>query len=187
MRPRLCLVLVVALAACARPPAVLQGPATEIGVLQAQRQDMSGTRVRWGGQIVATTPEQDITCFQILALPLDRRARPERVDVSEGRFIACAPGFYDPEVYAPKREVTVTGIIGGRIAGKVGEVDYQFPRIAADVVYLWPQRRQRAVVYGYPAYPYGGWWGYPYPYWYGGFAPLPYYRYPYRPYRRHRW
>jgi outer membrane lipoprotein len=167
----------LAAAACAKPPPLLQGTVVEIGVRQAQQQDMNGTRVRWGGRIVSTTPQADVTCVEILGLPLDRRARPLDVDTSEGRFMACAPGFYDPEVFAPKREVTVTGALGGRVAGKVGELDYQFPKVEADVVYLWPERVQAVA---YPAYPYGwGWYGgWGYPYW-GGFG-YPYRRYPYR-------
>jgi len=168
---------VVGIAACAKPPPVLQGPVTEIGVRQAQQQDMTGTRVRWGGRIVSTTPRPDVTCFEILGQPLDRRARPLAIDSSEGRFMACAPGFYDPEVFTAKREVTVTGTLAGRIAGKVGEADYQFPKVEASVVYLWPERAQYAYPAGYGWY--GAGWGYP---WYGGWG----YPYPYRgayPYR----
>src|SRR5262245_39768810 len=126
----------LAVAACAKPPPLLQGQYVEIGVRQAQQQNMTGTRVRWGGRIVSTTPQADVTCIEVLGLPLDARARPLDVDTTEGRFVACAPGFYDPEVFAPKREVTITGNVEGRVAGKVGELDYQFPKVEASLVYL---------------------------------------------------
>ena len=50
----------------------------------------------------------------------------------------------------------------GRIAGyenrRIGEYDYRFPRVEADVVYLWPVRETVDVVQ-YPApWPWWGWW-----------------------------
>lgn len=108
---------------------------------QAQSQpEVLGLRVRWGGSIVQTTPEKQDTCFELVNRPLDDQARPEQDDHSDGRFMACLPGFYDPEVYAPHRDLTVIGTLQPPRIGKIGNHDYVFPRVAADTVYLWPKQ-----------------------------------------------
>lgn len=172
-----------AVAGCARPPRPLQGEFPPLSVGDAQAASHLGDRVRWGGTIVATRPETDRTCVEIVARPLDRRARPRTVDQVEGRFRACTTEFLDPEVYAPKRELTVVGTIDAVIDGKIGNRDYPFPQVAAESIYLWPLRpvERDFDYYGgyYGAGPYWGpaWglgvWGYPYPYSYfprGGFG-----------------
>src|SRR5262249_21033782 len=85
-------------------------------------------------------PEQGRTCFEIASFLLDAKARPKPADESPGRFVACAPGFYEPAVYAPGREITVTGALNGTVTGRVGQYDYTFPRVDATTVYLWPER-----------------------------------------------
>jgi outer membrane lipoprotein len=76
-----------------------------------------------------------------------------------GRFIACRPGFYDPALFQKNREVTFTGTIGGYETRHMGEYDYRFPRVDADVVYLWPVREHAEVVTTRPApWPWWGWW-----------------------------
>lgn len=151
----------MALAACARPPGVLRGTFPPLTVAEAQREAGVGERVRWGGEIVSATPEASETCFEIVSKLLDREARPGSGDESFGRFIACAPGFYDPAIYAPGREVTVVGTVEPVTDGQVGEVEYAFARVRAETVYLWPRRVPRDVVY----YPYGYGWGWGYPGW----------------------
>jgi outer membrane lipoprotein len=128
------------LMACARPPAALRGDYAPLTVAEALARPEVGARVRWGGELVETRPEADRTCFEIVDHPLDRMARPRRVDDSSGRFIACAPGFYDPEVWTAGREVTAVGTLAGDTDGKVGAMDYRFPRVDADGLYLWPPR-----------------------------------------------
>jgi outer membrane lipoprotein len=148
-----------------RPPALLAGAFPQIGVAEAQRGGPSGQRVRWGGVIVSTIPQKEDTCFEILARPLSSEARPRRTDESEGRFIACAHGFYDPAVYADGREVTVVGTLQQPEMRKIGEHEYEYPKVAAEEVYLWP-KREPAQVYYYPGWP--DW------YWYPGWGPWPY-------------
>jgi outer membrane lipoprotein len=67
-------------------------------------------------------------------------------DRSEGRFIACRAGFYDPAVFTAGREVTIAGTVTGFEARRIGDYDYRYPRVAADVIYLWPERRDRDVI-----------------------------------------
>jgi outer membrane lipoprotein len=171
------------LAACATVPQPLQGnyaPITTASVQQGST--ANGTQVRWGGDIISTEPGQQSTCFYVLARPLDDEARPIRDNTNtQGRFVACRAGFYDPEVFKPGREITVTGAVQGVVTRKVGDYDYAYPRVEANVVYLWPKR---PVVVGYPYGPgwydpfwgpgWGPYWGGPYwGGWGGWYAPRP--------------
>jgi outer membrane lipoprotein len=159
----LALLPALVLAGCVRPPAPLADAAlTEVSIAEAQAGRSAGARVRWGGTIVDVIPEADQTCFEVVSRPLDRRARPTRTDESEGRFLACAPGFYDPAIYAADRELTVVGTIGEPVTRKIGEYEYRYAQLHAEHVFLWPERRPE------PAYPPGVYWGWGYsnqPYW----------------------
>ena len=137
---RALLLLVLALAACMRPPANLAGKFDAITVPEAQASPREGVAVRWGGTLIGTRPGNDQTCFEITSFELDGRARPRPSDHSPGRFLACAPGFFEPAVYTPGREVTVVGALHGTTPGRVGQYDYTFPRVDAATVYLWPER-----------------------------------------------
>lgn len=159
MKTFLILTASLALAACASAPQPLQGQYANLYPDDAAGQSSIGTAVRWGGRIVAVDPQSQRSCFEIVALPLSATGRPLQVDRSEGRFIACRAGFYDPEVFQAGREITVSGRIDGFDTRKVGDFDYRYPLVAADVVYLWPERRDRdyrdrPILYG----PYGPWW-----------------------------
>ena len=174
-RPLALAAAVALLGGCATMPQPLQGTYTDVTSSAAQQGGAGGTDVRWGGEIIKTEPGPQETCFFILARPLDSQARPEigRSGSDAGRFVACHSGFYDPEVFTRGRELTVTGTVQGTVTQKVGEYEYPYPRVQADVVYLWPKR---PVYVGNP-YPsafydpfWGPWgpWGYGgYPYWGG--------------------
>src|SRR5262249_54201031 len=140
----------VMLAACVRPPRPLEGDFPPVQVPDVQRGEHVGERVRWGGVIAETRPEQGQTCFEIVSLPLAGNARPRLVDQTYGRFEACAQGFYDPQIYQEGREVTVIGTVQALRTGKVGDYDYSFPHVGAEMVYLWPERPEpRPYAYGY--------------------------------------
>ena len=155
------LVAAAALGGCATVPAPLAGDHfAPVTPQQALSGNANGQRVRWGGEILNVEPRADVTCFEVLSRELYSDARPNRHDHSDGRFVACSKGFYDPAVYTKGRDLTVTGSLNGTEQRKVGDYDYTFPQVAADQVYLWPERTYYA---GYPGY---GWydpfWG---PYW----------------------
>jgi outer membrane lipoprotein len=126
--------------ACARPPKHLAGEYARVSVDEARAAPRKGEAVRWGGLIVSMKPEKAQTCFEVAAFALDREARPRPSDESPGRFVACAPDFYEPSVYTPGREVTVVGALNGTTVRKVGEFDYTYPRVDASIVHLWPER-----------------------------------------------
>ena len=155
------------LSACTNIPIQLDGDYTSLIPENATEADLD-TRIRWGGMILETRPEADFTCFEILSKELGSSMRPVASDQEGGRFIACKPGFYDPEVFKKGREVTLTGPIVHMDKRKVGDYDYQFPVVDIDFMSLWPKRQHRVYMYG----PYQPWyWHYP-PHRY-------YYRYPY--------
>ncbi|SRR5579883_644733 len=143
-------VLTLGLSACATVPQQLAGTYSAVTPNTARGGAAQGTRVRWGGRIIDTEPQEAQTCFFVLAQPLDSQTRPEWDEQSNGRFVACKQGFYDPEVYSKGKEVTVTGTLDGTETRKIGDYDYTYPRVDADVVYLWPKRS----VYAAGPYPY---------------------------------
>ncbi|NLA69169.1 MAG: hypothetical protein GX856_13190 [Gammaproteobacteria bacterium] len=160
MRMRLPLALAATtllLAACASQPGPLQGGFTALSPLDAVEVDATGSPVRWGGRIVQGEPRADSTCFEMVSSRLDAQGRPHWTDgEAGGRFIACRTGFYDPAVFEVNREVTFTGRIVGYEDRRIGGYGYRFPKVDADVVYLWP-RRSRSRVTRPPPWP---WWGY---------------------------
>ena len=133
------LALIALLAACATPPpAAIQGTFSTLTPQQALAQAATGQTVRWGGEIIAR--------------PLDSTARPILGDnAQQGRFIACRQGFYDPEVYAKGRELTVAGRLQSPTQRKIGEYEYRYPRVEIDTLQLWPLRVR---AYDYPPYYY---------------------------------
>jgi outer membrane lipoprotein len=158
-------VAAVVLAGCAAAPRPLQGEFSAVTPLQSSDAGRAGERVRWGGQIVGVETRADRTCIELLAKPLFETARPRATDDSLGRFFACRSGFYDPALFAPGRELSVTGVVEGFEERPIGEYLYRYPRVAAEVLYLWPER---PVEYHYhhfaPAWPHyraslwGGYW-----------------------------
>ena len=163
MKPRLVGIAAISLVlgACATQPKPLQGEFTGLTPHDAVIGSHIGTQVRWGGRIIRTEPRPDRTCFEVISTKLNADGRPVWAsDDTWGRFIACRTGFYDPALFQPNREVTFTGRIEGYEDRKVEEYVYKFPRVAADVVYLWPQReRVDVVVRPTPAWGWGwGWW-----------------------------
>lgn len=160
------------LGGCATIPKPLVGNYAPVSTKSAQQGGAGGTKVRWGGEIIKTEPGPQQTCFFVLARPLDSQARPVRGNSGDdqGRFVACRDGFYDPEVFTRGRELTVTGTLHGTVSQKVGDYDYAYPRVEADVVYLWPKRPVMVGGYGYGGYYpgafYDPFWG---PGWGGGY------------------
>lgn len=150
--------LLLVLSGCATIPAPLQG---DYAASQPENPPAAAEKVRWGGQIIRVDNDAQRSCFEVLARPLDSRARPLQRDSSEGRFLACRAGFYDPVVFEAGRDITVAGTVEGSELRKVGEYEYRYPRVAADVIYLWSEQS-----YARDPWVYG--WD---PFWYRPFGP----------------
>lgn len=137
---------VLALAGCITTPSPLQGQFSALRPSEAARTHAIGETVRWGGRVVSVDNFSDYSCFKILSVRMDASARPMSEDQSDGRFLACRNGFYDPEVFKAGREVTITGRIESIQTGRIGQMDYSYPRLVAEVIYLWPVRRDVDVI-----------------------------------------
>ncbi len=147
------------LSGCTTIPEQLKGEYTTLEPQNTTEKDLQ-TPVRWGGIILETRPEADHTCFEILSKQLEKSMRPANKDEAGGRFLACRPGFYDPEVFEKDREVTVTGKLIYLDSRKVGEYDYNYPVVDIEFISLWPERKERVRYDRWGPYPY--YWGYPY-------------------------
>lgn len=144
----------LALAGCISAPSPLQGQFSPLRPTEAANTRAIGEIVRWGGRVVSVENFNDHSCFKILSVSTDASSRPLRQDQSDGRFIACRRGFYDPEVFKAGRDVTFTGRIDAIQTGRIGEMDYSYPRLAAEVIYLWPERRDVDVIVERTRFPY---------------------------------
>jgi len=158
--------------ACTTIPEQLQGTYTEISPARVEP-SVYGSDVRWGGVIIDAKNKMENTCFEILSREMDKYMRPRVEDRTSGRFIACKPGFYDPEVFAKGREVTITGTIRNIEARQIDEFSYRYPVLDIDELVLWEIRQEVLVYNNYDPFYYPYYWGYGFGYGY------PYHRYPY--------
>jgi outer membrane lipoprotein len=150
---------VALISACASQPKPLQGAFTALTPSDAAAQDSTGAVVRWGGRIVNVEPQANRTCFEMISTRLGDSGRPYwATDDTGGRFLACRDGFYDPALFERNREVTFTGRISGYESRRIGEYDYRFPKLDAEVVYLWPVRERVDVIERPAPWPWWGWW-----------------------------
>lgn len=140
-------------------------------VLDAPR-EFVGERVRWGGTIASVENGVEKTRVYLVARTLYDSGRPKPGDVSAGRFVALLSGFHDPVILAPGRELTAVGVLHDATSATIGEFEYRYPVVVAEIYRLWPKRNPPAYYYGPPYYPYYYYdpW-YPYPY----FAPRRFY------------
>ena len=136
-------------AGCATIPEPLAGEYPATTPDQADDSHV-GQNVRWGGRIVDTRPGTDETCIEILARPLDSKARPSDSDRHHGRFLACREGFEDPAIFEEGRDITAIGRLTGFVEGNIGDFTYVYPRISADTLFLWGDPQ--------PAYYYDPFW-----------------------------
>jgi outer membrane lipoprotein len=179
MRLLIITIVILALSACTTIPEEIQGDFQSVSPARVEP-GVFGADVRWGGVILNARNTGEGTCFEILSRELDKYLRPELKDSTQGRFIACKPGFHDPMVFDKGREVTVTGRIQAIETRKLDDFDYRYPVVAVDDLVLWQKRK---VVMRYRGYndPFYGPWGARGGYW-GGWGGYPYFRHPFPSY-----
>lgn len=136
MKP-LILVLSLLLTACVQPPKPLRGDYSTMPPQQYQKTPITDLRIRWTGIVIDVENKPEHSCLIIMAKVPNEYARPSyqnRVDL--GRFIACKPKFLEPK-YFKGRAVTVTGRVKRLVVKKIDALDYNYPLVDADVIYVW--------------------------------------------------
>jgi outer membrane lipoprotein len=132
-----------------------------------------------GGIIAEAKNTREGTEIEVVQTPVDRYGYIIDNDASEGRFMVFTKKQLDPLIYKKGRLITLAGRLKGTKAGLLGNVEFTYPLIEADEIYLWREDRYyRPYFYNYYydpflySYPYSYGYGY-YPFW-----PGYYYRYP---------
>jgi len=125
----------------------------------------------WGGEIIQTINQKDgTTLVEVFQRPLGWREEPKLTQPSEGRFLALAEKYLDPYLFRRGRKVTVAGKILGAKMRPLGEMDYRYPLLLGEQIYLWEEYYYPAYYPYYPYYPYTSYYPYYYdpwwrPYW----------------------
>lgn len=132
---------VLLISACARP--VFEAPEGATAITPAgaaaEPSRAEGRRVIWGGRVITSRNLAESTELVVLGLPLSRSQRPEVRSRPVGRFIVDYPGYLETMVFETGRLVTVDGRVAGLETRPVGESRYEYPRVRAEAVHLWPE------------------------------------------------
>jgi outer membrane lipoprotein len=151
---------------CARsliPQEVRRQAATSPGFADvlARPEEYKGKTIFWGGGILGLSNSPDGTSLEILQIPLDASGEPEHRESSQGRFIARTAKYLDREIYEKNRRLTVVGKVEGKEAHPIaqGEMNYTYPLVRIERLYLWPKLLQRQPLYWAPYWP-GSYWDY---------------------------
>jgi outer membrane lipoprotein len=172
------LLMAMLICACTTTPKQLQTNKTGlIPFTQAQQQaaQTEGKTARWGGVITQVINNEQSTQMEVLALELNASAKPVgKRQQSPGRFIAVFDEFLDPEIYQKDQLITLIGIIEQPIKGKIGDYNYQFPKLIVQGFYLWPERKEQDRRFVPGIWPHHYFWPHSHHHFYG-----------YGPYRSH--
>ncbi len=95
-----------------------------------------GKKVMLGGEIIEVRNLKDVTYMEVLERPLGQNGIPQYQELSRGRFMIKYKGFLDPAVYKKGRLVTVVGVLSGTMKGKIGQMEYKYPLIVSENLYL---------------------------------------------------
>jgi outer membrane lipoprotein len=141
------LLLLLILNGCTTAPKVMENAERDITPTDAVSMQISAEDrpLQWGGVIVETKNLAEVTELQILAYPLKSNGQPDITASPTGRFIAQRAGYLESVDYQKGRQVTATGKLTQKRAGRVGEADYTFPVLSADELLLWPKEHEREV------------------------------------------
>jgi outer membrane lipoprotein len=129
--------ILLTLTACVQPPKPLRGEFSDVTPQAYQAKPVKDLVVRWTGFVVEVDNKNDHSCLTIMAKVPDQLGRPsKRVRLDQGRFIACKPKFLEPAFFKNKA-VTITGPVKKLVSKKLDEMDYAYPLVDAQVIYVW--------------------------------------------------
>jgi outer membrane lipoprotein len=112
-------------------------PGVTFGALVQNPEAYRGRMVMFSGTIIRTLNKPTGTELVIVQHPSPPGGRPTSLDRSEGRFLAEDSRFLDEAIYAPGRQITAAGRVTGSTVRRLGEMDYTYPVIQAEELYLW--------------------------------------------------
>ncbi len=99
-----------------------------------------GKTVLFGGDIIKTENSPDKTLIVVLQRSLNSDNKPSGGDRSAGRFIVSVPGFLDPAIFQPGRQITVVGVVAGKEVRALDDIEYIYPVIDRRRLYLWQRK-----------------------------------------------
>lgn len=86
-------------------------------------QDLQGPRVEWAGEIVSRIDDNGYTCFVL-----------DRAGLDESKYIACNPGYFAFDDFAPGSWLKATGNLGARVPREIGGKVLDYPLIAGALI-----------------------------------------------------
>lgn len=136
--------LATLLTACAsKPPLKAEGVEKKLTPAEAASRPATGTRVLWGGVIVASKNLKEESQIEVLGFPLNDSQEPQTDEKPLGRFVILQPGYLETADYASGRQITVVGPLAGTREGRIGESDYTYPVVRPDKMHLWAEETYR--------------------------------------------
>ena len=99
-----------------------------------------GKTVLFGGDIIKTENSPDKTLIVVLQRSLNSDKKPGGGDRSAGRFIVSVPGFLDPAIFQPGRQITVVGVVAGKEVRALDDIEYSYSVIDKRHLYLWQRK-----------------------------------------------
>lgn len=117
-----------------------------------------GELVVLGGKVLSVARVQDITCIEVLQLPLTHDLVPMMEGTqSEGRFMVleAEQKIPDPTILKEGTLVTVVGDVQLPSGGHAGECWYEFPTLLNRQMTVWEENKTASTPLTYYGSPYG--------------------------------
>jgi len=135
--------LFITLTACSSlPTSIRTEPVPELKFEQAQTaiELYIGQRIRWGGQIVKVSNQENQSILEIVQFPLNSYGRPMIDKTSQGRFIAHSKDFFDPFIYRQGTAITISGTIESERTMIIDKKSLSMPVIDITEIHRWRPR-----------------------------------------------
>jgi len=129
--------MLLTLSACVQPPQPLRGTYSNISPKAYINNPVNNLNIRWTGFVIDVENTEQHSCLTVVAKVADELARPSKhIRYDLGRFIACKPIFLEPQSFI-KKPVTITGQVKKVISKKIDQLDYKYPLVDAQIIYVW--------------------------------------------------
>ncbi len=139
----------VFLSSCSLVPEPLEVEKNTVLVPYTDATNNIGATARWGGEIVNINIEPEYTVLEVVQKSLTNTSRPKADNESAGRFKLYYKGLLDPVIYKKGKNITALGTISDVVSGKIGELDYSYPTLVVQNIYLWSNPKDVRWAVGY--------------------------------------